>query len=52
MIDHEKKTLKLIDWGLAEFYFPGKEYNVFFYLYKKVRVASRYFKGQELLLDF
>jgi casein kinase II subunit alpha len=28
MIDHEKKILKLIDWGLAEFYFPGKEYNV------------------------
>ncbi len=28
MIDHEKKKLKLIDWGLAEFYFPGKEYNV------------------------
>ena len=52
MIDHEKKTLKLIDWGLAEFYFPGKEYNVFFYLYKKVRVASRYFKGPELLLDY
>jgi len=44
MIDHEKKTLKLIDWGLAEFYFPGKEYNV--------RVASRYFKGPELLLDY
>jgi casein kinase II subunit alpha len=28
MIDHEKRKLKLIDWGLAEFYFPGKEYNV------------------------
>ena len=28
MIDHENKKLKLIDWGLAEFYFPGKEYNV------------------------
>ena len=29
--------------GLAEFYHPGKEYNV--------RVASRYFKGPELLVD-
>lgn len=34
----------MIDWGLAEFYFPGKEYNV--------RVASRYFKGPELLLNY
>lgn len=44
MIDHEKKELRLIDWGLAEFYHPGREYNV--------RVASRYFKGPELLVDF
>lgn len=33
MIDHEQRKLRLIDWGLAEFYHPGKEYNV--------RVASR-----------
>ncbi len=44
MIDHERKILRLIDWGLAEFYHPGQEYNV--------RVASRYFKGPELLVDF
>jgi casein kinase II subunit alpha len=61
MIDHESKKarcflrspsytlltpfqLRLIDWGLAEFYHPGTEYNV--------RVASRYFKGPELLVDF
>ena len=43
MIDHSKKTLRLIDWGLAEFYHPGKEYNV--------RVATKYFKGPELLVD-
>lgn len=43
MIDHDKKQLKVIDWGLAEFYFPNKNYNV--------RVASRYFKSPELLLD-
>jgi hypothetical protein len=34
MIDHTQRKLRLIDWGLAEFYHPGKEYNV--------RVASRY----------
>ncbi|ODV58806.1 casein kinase 2 catalytic subunit CKA1 [Ascoidea rubescens DSM 1968] len=44
MIDHSLKKLRLIDWGLAEFYHPGTEYNV--------RVASRYFKGPELLVDF
>ena len=43
IIDHSKRELRLIDWGLAEFYHPGKEYNV--------RVASRYFKGPELLVD-
>ncbi|KAI8893280.1 kinase-like domain-containing protein [Globomyces pollinis-pini] len=43
MIDHEKRKLRLIDWGLAEFYHPGTAYNV--------RVASRYFKGPELLVD-
>lgn len=36
MIDHRNRKLRLIDWGLAEFYHAGKEYNV--------RVASRYFK--------
>jgi casein kinase II subunit alpha len=43
VIDHEKKKLKLIDFGLAEYFVPSQEYNV--------RVASRYFKGPELLLD-
>ncbi len=43
MIDHATNSLRLIDWGLAEFYHPGREYNV--------RVASRYFKGPELLVD-
>lgn len=36
--------MRLIDWGLAEFYHQGTEYNV--------RVASRYFKGPELLVDY
>ena len=44
MYDPERKILKLVDWGLAEFYHPGQEYNV--------RVASRYFKGPELLVDY
>uniref|UniRef100_M8CHZ4 Casein kinase II subunit alpha n=1 Tax=Aegilops tauschii TaxID=37682 RepID=M8CHZ4_AEGTA len=43
MIDHEKRQLRLIDWGLAEFYHPRMEYNV--------RVASRCYKGPELLVD-
>eukprot|EP00514_Thraustochytrium_sp_LLF1b_P003503 CAMPEP_0184524634 /NCGR_PEP_ID=MMETSP0198_2-20121128/9633_1 /TAXON_ID=1112570 /ORGANISM="Thraustochytrium sp., Strain LLF1b" /LENGTH=346 /DNA_ID=CAMNT_0026915967 /DNA_START=416 /DNA_END=1456 /DNA_ORIENTATION=- len=43
MIDHKNRKLRLIDWGLAEFYHINREYNV--------RVASRYFKGPELLVD-
>jgi len=43
MIDHSKRQLRLIDWGLAEFYHAGTDYNV--------RVASRYFKGPELLVN-
>ncbi|CAG59377.1 CKA2 [Nakaseomyces glabratus] len=43
MIDPAQKKLRLIDWGLAEFYHPGVDYNV--------RVASRYHKGPELLVN-
>ena len=43
VINEATKELRLIDWGLADFYFPDKEYNV--------RVASRYYKGPELLVD-
>lgn len=43
MINSFTKRLKLIDWGLAEFYHVGQAYNV--------RVASRCFKGPELLVD-
>lgn len=43
MIDHERRILRLIDWGLAEFYHPEQEYSV--------RVATRYYKGPELLVD-
>eukprot|EP01083_Nonionella_stella_P070349 188169_1 len=41
IINKDTKSVKLIDFGLAEFYHPNKEYNV--------RVASRYYKAPELL---
>lgn len=44
IVDHPHRKLRVIDWGLAEFYRPNQEYNV--------RVASRYFKGPELLVDY
>jgi casein kinase II subunit alpha len=44
IINPFRKELKVIDWGLAEFYFPGKDYSV--------KVASRYFKGPELLVNY
>ena len=43
VINPQSKELRLIDWGLADFYKPQQEYNV--------RVASRYYKGPELLVD-
>jgi casein kinase II subunit alpha len=43
MYNAQTRELRLIDWGLAEFYHPDQDYNV--------RVASRYFKGPELLTD-
>ncbi|CDW86640.1 UNKNOWN [Stylonychia lemnae] len=43
VINHETQDLRLIDWGLADFYHAGQEYNV--------RVASRYYKGPELLVE-
>lgn len=39
---YKTRSLKIVDWGLADFYTPGKRFNC--------RVASRYFKGPELLL--
>lgn len=43
VINNVSKQLRLIDWGLADYYKPDQEYNV--------RVASRYYKGPELLVD-
>ena len=42
--DYNNKIVKLIDWGLGEFYFPNKNYNV--------RVSSLFFKAPELLLGY
>lgn len=42
-IDPQTRNLRILDWGLSEFYHPGTEYHV--------RVASRHFKGPELLLN-
>ncbi|WUR05065.1 casein kinase II subunit alpha (CSK21) [Vairimorpha necatrix] len=44
IINQKEKKLLLIDWGLAEFYHPNKDYSV--------RVASRYYKSPELLLNY
>lgn len=44
LIDTEKKHLELVDWGLADFYHPGKEYNV--------RVGNKASKPPELLLGY
>jgi len=42
IIDRRNNLLRLIDWGLADFYHPKQEYNV--------RVASRNYKSPELLV--
>lgn len=44
IIDSNKKILKILDWGLAEFYLPECEYSV--------RVASKYYKSPELLVGY
>ncbi|KAG6820243.1 hypothetical protein H0H93_003407 [Arthromyces matolae] len=44
MLDHQRRKLRLIDWGLAEFYHPGTEYHI--------RVGSRYYKAPELLVGY
>lgn len=37
LIDRINDIVKIVDWGLSDYYLPNKEYNV--------RVASRYYKG-------
>lgn len=43
IVDPKTRLAKVIDWGLAEYYIPGEIYHV--------RVASRYFKGPELMTN-
>lgn len=42
IIDTSSKNIRLIDFGLTEFYFPGKEMNV--------RIATKPFKPPEILV--
>ena len=42
IIEKRNSNVRLIDFGLAEFYFPGKEYNL--------RIATRPFKPIEVLI--
>lgn len=44
MVDHTRRKLRLIDWGLAEFYHPETDYHI--------RVGSRYYKAPELLVGY
>lgn len=44
LYDRQTRKLRLIDWGLAEFYHPKQRYNI--------HVASRHFKPIELLVDY
>jgi casein kinase II subunit alpha len=43
LFNPEKTHLTIVDWGLADFYLPHKKFNC--------RVASRYFKSPELLVN-
>ncbi|OHT14345.1 CMGC family protein kinase [Tritrichomonas foetus] len=43
-IDKDRKRLRLLDWGLADFYHPRQKYNS--------HVATRIFKPPELLINY
>lgn len=42
IIDHRGRKLRVVDWGLAEYYIHGQSYNVC--------VGTRHYKGPELLV--
>ncbi|ETO18682.1 hypothetical protein RFI_18577, partial [Reticulomyxa filosa] len=44
LIDDSTKTVRIIDWGLGAFYYPGHKYTV--------RVATRAYKAPELLVNY
>jgi len=51
IVDPKRRILKLIDWGLAEFYHFGQDYNVRVSSRFSIIIKLRYFKGPELLVD-
>lgn len=44
IVNSENCDARLIDFGLAEFYFPNKEYNI--------RIATKPFKPPEILINY
>mmetsp|Transcript_13351 Transcript_13351/g.25196 ORF Transcript_13351/g.25196 Transcript_13351/m.25196 type:complete len:424 (-) Transcript_13351:110-1381(-) len=44
VLDNAEKKLRLIDFGMADFYEPGQPYSV--------KVSSRYYKAPELLVGY
>lgn len=44
IVIEKTKEIKLIDWGLSEYYIPEKDYHT--------RVSSRPYKSPELLVNF
>lgn len=45
VIDHRQRLLRVVDWGMAEYYHPGEEYIA-------KTVCSRFYRAPELLLDY
>lgn len=44
IVDSATLDSRLVDFGLADFYFPGKEYNI--------RIATKPFKPPEILINY
>lgn len=44
IVDENNKQIKIIDWGLAEFYYPETSYSV--------RISSRHYKAPELWIGY
>ncbi|ETO21266.1 casein kinase II, alpha subunit [Reticulomyxa filosa] len=44
LVDDTTKSVRIIDWGLGAFYYPGHKYTV--------RVATRAYKAPELLVNY
>lgn len=44
IVIEKTKEIKLIDWGLSEYYLPNKDYHT--------RVSSRPYKAPELLVSY